>query len=144
MICSTYYLAYLKTCIGYRRISVAVDARHVVGRKFIERCGFLLEATLRKHLIVNNRNRDSALYVILNSDWEHVSIQVKKYLGLPLQPEKHKIAEIDEPAKAGVGMLPRKLDLKEECDTKEELNGSEFEVVNEGDEVVDPETKKRR
>ena len=129
------------TYAGYRRISIAVDARHVVGRKYIERCGFLLEATLRKHLIVNNRNRDSALYVILNSDWEHVSINVKKYLGLPLVPEKHKIAEIDEPSKAAVGAkVVRKLDLEEKNAEKEESSGNEFEVVD----VVDAESKKKQ
>ena len=53
----------------YRRVTVEVDTRHIIMCKLMTSSGFLLEATLRKHRIVNKRNRDSALYVMLNSDW---------------------------------------------------------------------------
>jgi hypothetical protein len=85
---------------GYRRITAEVDSRHLIGRKFLERCGFRLEAVLRKHRIVNARNRDSALYVILNSDWLDISIKLKRYLGISTEVLKHKIAEIDTPQEA--------------------------------------------
>ncbi len=53
----------------YRRVTVQVDPRHKVMCKLLAGAGFLLEATLRKHRIVRNRNRDTAVYVMLNSDW---------------------------------------------------------------------------
>lgn len=80
---------------GYRRITMEIDLRNVVAKKFAERCGFRQEAVLRKHRIQRSRNRDSALYSLLNSDWEEVEAQLKKLLGLPLRPVMHKIGEIE-------------------------------------------------
>ena len=79
----------------YRRVTVEVDARHVIMRKFLERCGFKLEAVLRKHRVVDRRNSDSALYVLLNSEWIEADQALKKLLGLPLRAQLHKVAEID-------------------------------------------------
>jgi hypothetical protein len=82
--------------IGYRRVTFEVDTRHTIARKFIERCGFKLEGILSKHRIVANRNRDSALYALLNSDWEgDVEVAMKKLLGISLAPKTHKIVEIE-------------------------------------------------
>lgn len=87
------------THAGYRRISAEVDERHVIGRKFLERCGFQLEAVLRKHKILQQRNSNTALYVVLNSEWVDVERKLKHYLGISLVPQLHKIASIEEPAK---------------------------------------------
>ena len=77
----------------YRRITVEVDARHIIMRKFLARCGFQLEGILRKHRIHNRRNSDTALYALLNSEWQLVEIALKKHLGLPLkEPMKSAIA----------------------------------------------------
>jgi RimJ/RimL family protein N-acetyltransferase len=81
---------------GYRRIYSECDFRNVIGRKFLERCGFRLEAVMRKHRIFKSRNRDTAFYVLLNSDWEELEVKFKKYLGISLKPKMHKIAEIGE------------------------------------------------
>jgi hypothetical protein len=67
-------------------------------RKFLERCGFKLEAVLRKHRIVDSRNSDTALYVILNSEWPDTEIKLKKLLGLDLRPKMQKAFEIDKPS----------------------------------------------
>ena len=64
-----------------------VDSRHIVGRKFLERCGFVLEAVLSKHQIVAERNRHTALYVILNSDWEEKEKKLKIFLGIEVRPK---------------------------------------------------------
>jgi hypothetical protein len=80
--------------IGYRRVSVEVDSRHVIMRKFLERCGFRLEAVLRKHKIFQKRNRDTALYVILNNEFHDVDLKLKRHIGLPLKPPTQKVAEI--------------------------------------------------
>jgi len=82
---------------GYRRITCEVDLRHVVMRKFVERCGFTSEAVLRKHRIVSRRNRDTALYVLLNSDWIDAQLSLKRHLGIDPKPKKVKAAEIEQP-----------------------------------------------
>lgn len=54
-----------------------------------------MEAVLRKDRIVSNRNRDTALYSLLNSDWEDAEIKIKNHLGLSLKPVMHNAIEID-------------------------------------------------
>jgi hypothetical protein len=80
---------------GYRRITAEVDERHVIGRRFLESCGFQLEAVLRKHKVVQRRNRNTALYVVLNSEWLETETKLKRRLGYSLQPVAHKVAEIE-------------------------------------------------
>jgi hypothetical protein len=75
---------------------VELDARHLIGRKFVEQCGFMLESVLRKHRIVNRRNRDTALYVILNNEWPDAEIKLKKKIGISNKADVHKIAAIEE------------------------------------------------
>lgn len=67
----------------------------MIGKKLLERIGFREEAVLRKSRIVNNRNSDIALYVILNSEWQEVEIKLKKLLGFSIRKATHHIAEIE-------------------------------------------------
>ena len=90
---------------NYRRVTVEVDSRHIIMRKFLERCGFILEAVLRKCRIVDRRNSDVALYVMLNSEWVDVDVRLKRLLGLPLKPIMHKVAGIDLAKEAVPGLL---------------------------------------
>ena len=76
-----YYWCIVYFLIGIRRITSELDERHVIARKFLQRCGFQLEATLRKHKIVQNRNRNTSLYVILNSEWIDVERKLHSLLG---------------------------------------------------------------
>jgi RimJ/RimL family protein N-acetyltransferase len=92
---------------GYRRITCEVDLRHVVMRKFVERCGFTSEAVLRKHRVVSRRNRDTALYVLLNSDWTDAQTSLKIHLGIDPKPKKVKAAEI-EPVAAALSAAKKK------------------------------------
>ena len=68
------------------------DSRHLVFRKYLLKCGFLLEATLRKHKILNERNSDTCVYVILNSEWSEAQTKLKRVLGIPLTAKKEKVA----------------------------------------------------
>lgn len=81
-------MVYINICvclyIGYRRISVETDSRHVAIGKFLKKVGFQFEAILRKHKIMLERNCDTSVYALLNSEWPDVEIRAKRYLGLPL------------------------------------------------------------
>ena len=74
---------------GYRRISALIDNRNIQGKRFFERCGFSLEALMLKHRVVNKRNRDTALYRLLNHDWDN-GIKLCKHLGI-----SHNLLEIN-------------------------------------------------
>ncbi|KAJ1430852.1 hypothetical protein B484DRAFT_328167 [Ochromonadaceae sp. CCMP2298] len=70
---------------GYRRITAEVDERHLIGRKLLLSAGFLLEAVLRKHKIIQNRNSNTALYVLLNSEWELAQEKLRRKLGIKVK-----------------------------------------------------------
>jgi len=53
----------------YRRIEFLCDASDTYRRKLAHSLGFQPEGILRKHMILNERNRDSALASLLNSEW---------------------------------------------------------------------------
>ena len=89
---------------GYRRITAEVEERHVIGRKFLERCGFQCEAILRKHKVLHCRNSNTALYVMLNSDFEQVERKLKTHLGLSLTAKMHKIAELESGKDVATGL----------------------------------------
>ena len=83
----------------YRRIVVHVDERHFIARKFLLKCGFMEEALLRKHKVVYDRNCNTTVYTVLNSDWPAVKLKLNSILKENAVRErkevKHKIAGID-------------------------------------------------
>ncbi len=87
-----------------------VDERHVIARRFFQRCGFQLEAVLRKHRIVHNRNSNTALYVLLNSDWVSIEAHIRKSIGLE---------EVDKAVKAAA--LPTAIDKSNLLTTSAEV-----------------------
>ena len=56
------------------------DARNIICKKFLEKTGFKLEAILRKHKIVYDRNCDTCVYVLLNSEFEDINRKLSKVL----------------------------------------------------------------
>lgn len=60
-----------------------IDERYVSARKFFMRCGFLYEATLRKHQIIRQRNCNTALYSLVNSDWVDGEGKLQRLCGWP-------------------------------------------------------------
>jgi len=94
----------MNVMIGYRRITAEVDSRNIIGRKFLERCGFYLETILCKHRVVHHRNCDSALYVMLNSDWADAERALKALLHLSVEAVAVKAAEIEQLSIGSEGM----------------------------------------
>ncbi len=55
--------------LGYRRLVWKCNALNAPSRRAAERLGFTYEGTLRAHLIVRGRRRDTAYFSILADEW---------------------------------------------------------------------------
>jgi RimJ/RimL family protein N-acetyltransferase len=65
-----YLLArYAFETLGYRRYEWKCDALNAPSRRAALRYGFVFEGVLRQHMIAKNRNRDTAFFSMLDSEW---------------------------------------------------------------------------
>jgi RimJ/RimL family protein N-acetyltransferase len=65
-----YLLArYAFETLGYRRYEWKCDALNAASRRAALRYGFSFEGILRQHMIAKGRNRDTAYFSILDSEW---------------------------------------------------------------------------
>lgn len=55
--------------LGYRRLVWKCNALNAPSRRAADRLGFTYEGTLRAHMVVKGRLRDTAYYSILADDW---------------------------------------------------------------------------
>ena len=62
-------MRYVFEILGYRRYEWKCNALNAPSRSAAERFGFSFEGIFRQHMIVRGRNRDTAWYSILESDW---------------------------------------------------------------------------
>lgn len=65
-----YLLArYAFETLGYRRYEWKCNALNAASRRAAERYGFTFEGIFRQHMIVKGRNRDTAWFSIVDSEW---------------------------------------------------------------------------
>jgi RimJ/RimL family protein N-acetyltransferase len=65
-----YLLArYAFETLGYRRYEWKCNALNAPSRRAALRYGFVFEGILRQHMIAKGRNRDTAYYSMLDSEW---------------------------------------------------------------------------
>ena len=55
--------------LGYRRLLWKCNALNMPSRRAAMRIGFVYEGTLRAHLVVKGRRRDTAMFSILAEEW---------------------------------------------------------------------------
>jgi RimJ/RimL family protein N-acetyltransferase len=55
--------------LGYRRLCWKCNALNAPSRRAAARLGFVYEGTLRAHLVVKGRRRDTAYFSILDDEW---------------------------------------------------------------------------
>jgi RimJ/RimL family protein N-acetyltransferase len=55
--------------LGYRRYEWKCNALNAPSRRAAERFGFSFEGIFRQHMIVKGRNRDTAWFAVLDSEW---------------------------------------------------------------------------
>lgn len=63
------FARYAFETLGYRRYEWKCNALNAASRRAAERYGFTFEGIFRQHMIVKGRNRDTAWFSILDTEW---------------------------------------------------------------------------
>ena len=71
---------YVFDILGYRRYEWKCDALNAASRAAAERFGFTYEGTFRQHMIVKGRNRDTAWFSLMDSEWPAVRAAYEAWL----------------------------------------------------------------
>jgi RimJ/RimL family protein N-acetyltransferase len=76
---------YLMAChvfddLHYRRYEWKCNALNEPSRRAAARLGFTYEGTFRQHMIVKGRNRDTAWYAMLDSEWPAMQAGFERWL----------------------------------------------------------------
>lgn len=76
---------YLMLChafdeLGYRRVEWKCNALNEPSRRAARRLGFEFEGLFRQHMIIKQRNRDTAWYAMLDRDWPAIKRNMERWL----------------------------------------------------------------
>ncbi|MCP8462330.1 GNAT family N-acetyltransferase [Pseudomonas sp. ZM23] len=66
---AVYLLARLSFELGYRRLEWKCNSLNARSMRAAQRLGFTFEGTFRQHMVVKDRNRDTAWFSIIDSEW---------------------------------------------------------------------------
>lgn len=66
--------------LGYRRLEWKCNALNMRSRRTAERMGFVFEGVQDAHIIVKGRNRDTAWFRMLDSEWPEKSAKLEAML----------------------------------------------------------------
>jgi RimJ/RimL family protein N-acetyltransferase len=66
--------------LGYRRYEWKCNALNQPSRRAALRLGFVFEGVFRQHMIIKGRNRDSAWFSMLNSEWPSRRANFERWL----------------------------------------------------------------
>jgi RimJ/RimL family protein N-acetyltransferase len=68
--------------LGYRRVEWKCDARNERSRAAALRMGFRFEGIQERHMIIRDRDRDTAWFRILDTEWPEVDAHLQRLGGL--------------------------------------------------------------
>ena len=66
--------------LGYRRVEWKCNALNAKSRAAAQRLGFSFEGIFYQHMIIKGRNRDTAWFAMLDSDWPQIKQNFQDYL----------------------------------------------------------------
>lgn len=66
--------------LRYRRAEWKCDALNARSRSAAQRLGFSFEGIFRQHMIIRNRNRDTAWFAMINGDWPLIKANMERWL----------------------------------------------------------------
>jgi RimJ/RimL family protein N-acetyltransferase len=65
---------------GYRRYEWKCNALNMASRRAAQRLGFSYEGVFRKHMLVKGRNRDTAWFSVIDSEWPALKAAFQAWL----------------------------------------------------------------
>lgn len=65
---------------GYRRYEWKCDSRNERSRRAAQRFGFSYEGLFRQHFVVKGRNRDTAWYACIDTEWPDLKVAFETWL----------------------------------------------------------------
>ena len=71
---------YVFESLNYRRYEWKCNALNAASRRAAVRLGFTFEGVFRQHMIVKERNRDTAWYAMLDGDWPARKVEFERWL----------------------------------------------------------------
>jgi len=66
--------------LSYRRVEWKCDALNEASRRAAVRFGFTYEGTFRQHMVIKDRNRDTAWFAIIDDDWPRLRTAFQTWL----------------------------------------------------------------
>ena len=69
--------------LGYRRVEWKCDALNARSKAAATRLGFSFEGVFNQHIVVKGRNRDTAWFAMLDSDWPAIKENFERVLRGP-------------------------------------------------------------
>ncbi|MDQ2683954.1 MAG: GNAT family N-acetyltransferase [Chloroflexota bacterium] len=73
-------MTYAMDTLGYRRFEWKCNALNAGSRSAASRLGFSYEGVFYQHVVVKGRNRDTAWFSILDSDWPAIRANFERWL----------------------------------------------------------------
>ena len=74
------FMRYVFDELRYRRYEWKCNALNAPSRRAAARFGFTFEGIFRQHMVVRGRNRDTAWYSMLDSEWPRVRAAFERWL----------------------------------------------------------------
>jgi hypothetical protein len=74
------FAVYVFDTLGYRRYEWRCDNLNMPSKRAATRFGFTLEGVFRQHMIIKGRNRDTAWFAMLDSEWPARRIAFERWL----------------------------------------------------------------
>lgn len=77
-----YLLARNAFANGYRRLEWKCNNGNARSKRAAERFGFSYEGLFRQHMVIKDRNRDTAWYSIIDSEWPAIATGYERWLAV--------------------------------------------------------------
>ena len=74
------FAAYVFDTLGYRRYEWRCDDLNAPSKRAAVRFGFTFEGVFRQHMIIKGRNRDTAWFSMLDSEWPARRVAFERWL----------------------------------------------------------------